>query len=332
MTNMAQTKKDIWASPATIISNFDVDADGTLNYMEFQTLCVHLFGMDEIKEHEWRVREIFELFDVDRDGTLNEQDLCRCYKWIHATVYPVNVLLVVDVQNDFIDGTLALRKCGYGQDGAEVVEPINRLLKDGHWNKVIYSQDWHPEDHISFFDNLAMRELHPESKITKKMAKPFDTIVFLQPYITQILWPRHCVMNTWGSDLHKDLLIVPSSELVRKGWHSDKDSYSAFGEKDTDGTSELVKILSNIRCTHLYVCGIAYDVCVKETCLDGLRYGYRLAVVDDCCRGVKPDDIMISKNLIIENGGLIAPSDHVLSLVNESKQSLIVAHHAARSM
>jgi len=74
---MAQMKKDIWASPATIISNFDVDADGTLNYMEFQTLCVHLFGMDEIKEHEWRVREIFELFDVDRDGTLNEQDLCR---------------------------------------------------------------------------------------------------------------------------------------------------------------------------------------------------------------------------------------------------------------
>lgn len=46
------------------------------------------------------------------------------------------------------------------------------------------------------------------------MAKPFDTIVFSQPHITQILWPRHCVMNTWGAELHKDLLIVPSSELV----------------------------------------------------------------------------------------------------------------------
>lgn len=89
----------------------------------------------------------------------------RCYKWIRATVYPVNVLLVVDVQNDFIDGTLALRKSGYGQDGAKVIEPINRLLKNGRWSKVIYSQDWHPEDHISFFDNLAMRELHPESKV-----------------------------------------------------------------------------------------------------------------------------------------------------------------------
>lgn len=89
----------------------------------------------------------------------------RYYEWIRATVYPVNVLLVVDVQNDFIDGTLALRKSGYGQDGAKVIEPINRLLKNGRWNKIIYSQDWHPKDHISFFDNLAMRELHPESKV-----------------------------------------------------------------------------------------------------------------------------------------------------------------------
>lgn len=119
---------------------------------------------------------------------------------------------------------------------------------------------------------------------------------------------------------------------MRKGRHSEKDSYSTFGEKDTDGTSVLENILSNIRCTHLYVCGIAYDICVKETCLDGLRYGYRLAVVDDCCRGVKPDDIMISKNLITENGGLVASSDHVLSLVNKNKQSLIMAHHAAKSM
>lgn len=329
---MAQTENDIWVSPAAILSKFDVDADGTLDYMEFRALCVHLFGTDEVKEHEWRVREIFELFDQNGNGTLNEQDLRRYYEWIRATVYPVNVLLVVDVQNDFIDGTLALRKSGYGQDGAKVIEPINRLLKNGRWNKIIYSQDWHPKDHISFFDNLAMRELHPESKITKKMAKLFDTVDFLQPHVTQKLWPKHCVMNTWGAELHKDLLIVPSSEQVYKGQHCDKETYSVFGEKDTDGTSELIKIFLDFGCTHLYVCGLTYDVCVKETCLDGLRYGYRLAVVDDCCRGIKPDDITIAKNLITENGGLLASSDHVLSLVNEGKQSLIMAHHAARSM
>jgi len=80
----------------------------------------------------------------------------------------------------------------------------------------------------------------------------------------------------------------------------------------------------------LYICGIAYDVCVKETCLDGLRLGYRIAVIDDCCRGVKPDDIMAAKKLIIENGGLVACSDRILSLVNEDKRSLIMAHHAAK--
>lgn len=118
---------------------------------------------------------------------------------------------------------------------------------------------------------------------------------------------------------------------MHKGQHPDKDAYSAFGEKDIDGTSELVKILTNVGCTHLYVCGLAYDVCVKETCLDGLRCGsYRLAVIDDCCRGVKPDDITIAKSLITENGGLVTSSDHVLSLVNEGKRSLIMAHYAAR--
>ena len=77
----------------------------------------------------------------------------------------MNVLLVVDVQNDFIDGSLALRNCGQGEDGVEVVEPINRLIKEGAWNKVIYTLDWHPENHIGFYENLHLRQLHPQSKV-----------------------------------------------------------------------------------------------------------------------------------------------------------------------
>lgn len=116
---------------------------------------------------------------------------------------------------------------------------------------------------------------------------------------------------------------------VYKGQHPDKETYSAF-EKDTDDSSNLEKTLLAIDATHLYVCGIAYDVCVKETCLDGLRLGYRLAVINDCCRGVKPDDIMTAKKLITENGGLVTCSDDVLSLVNEGKRSLVMAHHTAK--
>lgn len=93
-----------------------------------------------------------------------------------------------------------------------------------------------------------------------------------------------------------------------------------------NGPTEIEKILSALGATHLYICGIAYDVCVKKTCLDSLRLGYRVAVIDDCCRGVKPDDIMIAKSSIVENGGLVADSDLVLSLVNEGKRSLVMAH------
>lgn len=77
VAHMARMEKDIWASPAAILSRFDADADGTLDYVEFRALCVQLFGTDEVKEHERRVREIYELFDVNGDGTLNEEDLRR---------------------------------------------------------------------------------------------------------------------------------------------------------------------------------------------------------------------------------------------------------------
>ncbi|XP_018375022.1 PREDICTED: nicotinamidase-like isoform X2 [Trachymyrmex cornetzi] len=318
---------DAWSFSIKVLSRFDTDAKETFNYEKFRMLCVRLFGVNEVKQDEWRVREVFELFDANADGVLNDQELHRCCKWIHTIVNPVNVLLVVDVQNDFIDGTLALRKCGFGQEGLEVVEPINRLLREGHWDKVIYTQDWHPENHISFFDNLAMRELHPKSEITKETAKPFDTVVFLQPHLKQVLWPKHCVKNTWGAELHKDLLILPSSERVYKGQDPDKESYSAF-EKIAEGSSELEKILSAVGATLLYTCGIAYNICVKETSLDGLRLGYPVAVIDDCCRSTKPDDITTKS--YIENGALVTCSDLILSLVNEGKHSLVMAHHAAK--
>ncbi|EFN78142.1 nicotinamidase [Harpegnathos saltator] len=330
MSCSAYNDNAVWNSPMAIRAKFDTDADGLLNYKEFLDLCVELFGMDEVKEHELQVREIFKLFDTDADGTLDERELHRCYEWIHTTANPINVLVVVDVQNDFIDGALALRNCGYNQEAAEVVEPINRLLKAGRWDRVIYTLDWHPEDHISFFDNLMMRELHPDSKVTKKTAKVFDTVIFSQPHIKQVLWPKHCVKGTWGAELHKDLLIMPSSKQICKGQDSDIEEYSAFGANDNK--SELTKILLEIGATHLYVCGLAYDVCVKETCLRGLQLNYRLAVVDDCCRGANPSNIEIAKNTISESGGLVVSSERVLSLVNKGERSLIMAHHAAKNM
>lgn len=304
----------------------------TFNYKRFRGICAKLFESDELNIHEEKIREIFRLFDADDDGVLKERERNTFLDWLRVTLSPVNVLLIVDVQNDFIDGSLALRGCGCGHDGADVVAPINHLIKKGSWHKIVYSLDWHPENHISFYENLHLRELHLESKITKEKAKPFDTVLFSEPRVEQKLWPKHCVRNTWGAELHRDLVIEPNSEQVRKGQNSELEAYSVFFDNNTKGSTELQNILSKTRATHIYVCGLAYDVCVKATCLDGLRLGYALAVIDDCCRGVDPDGVELTKSLISTNGGLITNREGVLSLVNEGKRSLVMALQSARAL
>lgn len=82
-----------------------------------------------------------------------------------VVLHPVNILLIIDVQNDFIEGSLALKDIGLGQDGIDVIKPINHLIKECSWNQVIYSLDWHPPNHISFYNNLNLRNLHSNSKV-----------------------------------------------------------------------------------------------------------------------------------------------------------------------
>ena len=80
-------------------------------------------------------------------------------------VRPVKALVVVDVQNDFISGSLSLAKCPAGQSGNAVVPVINNLLNQNLFDVVVYSADWHPENHISFIENVKMRKLHTSSQV-----------------------------------------------------------------------------------------------------------------------------------------------------------------------
>ncbi|XP_076656135.1 nicotinamidase [Halictus rubicundus] len=316
-----------------LLINFDLpDAGGTPNYATFRLICNTLFPSDQVEQDHWRIRNIFDLFDDDRDGLLMGHEWEIFSKWLQTVLEPVNALLIVDMQNDFIDGTLALRACESNQDGFDAVEPINRLAKDGLFDKVIYSMDWHPENHISFYENLHLRELHPDSKVTKENAKLFDAVIFSKPYLEQILWPKHCVAHTWGAQFHKDLVIAPGSEQVLKGTHPEEEAYSVFSAKDSAGVNKLEEILRESGVTQLFVCGLAYDVCVKYTCLEGLRSGYSVAVIDDCCRCVNFENTKVAKRLIAENGGLIVDSDKVLSLTNREERSLIMSHRSARKI
>lgn len=107
------------------------------------------------------------------------------------------------------------------------------------------------------------------------------------------------------------------------------ESYSAFLDNNSENSTELLDKLKEIDATDIYICGLAYDVCVKATCLDGLRLGYRLALIEDCTRGVDPTGIIEARKQIQNEFGLITTSEEALKLVNGKSRSLVMAQQAA---
>lgn len=175
-----------------------------------------------------------------------------------------DVLLVVDVQNDFCQGG-ALAVPG----GDEVVEPINSLAE--RFRHVVLTQDWHPAGHLSFASS------HPDRK-------PLDTITLAHG--PQILWPDHCVQGTFGAEFHATLQ-VPHAELVlRKGYDRAIDSYSAFYENDHQTPSGLGGYLRERGLTRVFIAGLAFDFCVRYSAEDARRAGLGAVVVEDACRGI----------------------------------------------
>ena len=102
-------------------------------------------------------------------------------------------------------------------------------------------QDWHPSDHVSFIDNIQLRSLAADSAVQDaEKAELYQTVVFSGPPRTeQVLWPRHCVQNSWGAELHKDLKLHPKARVVYKGVNPNIDSYSAFFGNSSKGQARL---------------------------------------------------------------------------------------------
>ncbi len=175
-----------------------------------------------------------------------------------------NVLLVVDVQNDFCPGgALAV------PHGDQVVPPINRLAE--RFSHVVLTQDWHPRGHELFAST------HPGKK-------PYDAIPLC--YGPQVLWPDHCIQGTPGAELHAGLR-VPHAELVlRKGFRRPIDSYSAFYENDHKTPTGLGGYLRERGLTRVVLAGLAFDFCVRYSAEDACREGFKAVVVEDACRGI----------------------------------------------
>eukprot|EP01083_Nonionella_stella_P043357 116958_1 len=179
-------------------------------------------------------------------------------------------LIVVDVQNDFLEGGSLAVPGGNG-----VIGVINALRKRCQFDLVVHTQDWHPPDHCSFLSNNAD---NPEAVIFQ----PLD----LGDGRSQMMWPDHCVQGSFGAEFHKDLIQMDSDIIVQKGFRVDVDSYSGFFDNDHKSHTELDGILKKNSITHVYVTGVAYDYCVGYTALDARKLGYETFTVEDATRAV----------------------------------------------
>ncbi|MEQ5838406.1 bifunctional nicotinamidase/pyrazinamidase [Paraburkholderia acidicola] len=175
-----------------------------------------------------------------------------------------DVLLVIDVQNDFMPGgALAVAH------GDEIVPVVNQLARG--FRQVVLTQDWHPAAHRSFAANHAGRE-------------PFDTVTL--PYGNQVLWPVHCVQDTPGAELHRDLDIPHAQLVIRKGLRAEVDSYSAFVEADRTTSTGLAGYLREIGAKRVWCCGLATDYCVAWSALDARAAGFDVALIEDASRAI----------------------------------------------
>jgi nicotinamidase/pyrazinamidase len=176
---------------------------------------------------------------------------------------PSDVLLVIDVQNDFMPGGALPIK-----DGDSVVPLINALAKK--FDHVIFTQDWHPPQHISF--------------ATTHQKEPYEIID--APYGAQTLWPEHVVQHTEGAALHPALHIPHTELILRKGFRRHIDSYSAFLENDHTTPTGLAGYLRERKLSRLFLCGLAYDFCVRYSALDGKALSFETIVIEDATRSV----------------------------------------------
>ena len=193
-----------------------------------------------------------------------------------------SVLIVVDVQNCFLPGgSLAVK------EGEQVVPIINRIARA--FTNVVLTQDWHTPQHVSFAS-------------AHRGTKPFETIRL--PYGDQVLWPDHCVQGTSSADISKDISIPQAELIVRKGYHKDMDSYSAFFEADHKTPTGLAGYLKERSIDKVFVAGLATDFCVAWTAIDARSIGLETYVVEDACRGIDTNGSLAAAWATMQKAGV----------------------------
>jgi len=181
-----------------------------------------------------------------------------------------DALIIVDMQNDFLPGgSLPV------EEGDLIIKEINRTAKKFKKNEglVIFTQDWHPKNHLSFVSN------HP-GKIRG------DEFTSEDGAIGPVLWPDHCIQNTKGAEFHKDIKIDLGDKIIKKGINPNVDSYSGFQDNDKKSETGLREYLNSVKIKRIFICGLALDYCCYFTAMDGVDFGYDVYFLVDLTRGI----------------------------------------------
>lgn len=175
-----------------------------------------------------------------------------------------NALIVVDVQNGFCPGgNLAVANAD------QIIPCINALGRV--FQNIVITQDWHPTTHVSFAANHAGKQDYEQIQLS---------------YGEQVLWPVHCVQGTADAELHPDLDLPTAQLIIRKGFHEQIDSYSAFMEADRKTTTGLAAYLKAREIDTVYIVGIATDFCVAWTAIDACELGFSTYVIEDATKAI----------------------------------------------
>jgi len=216
------------------------------------------------------------------DGAFGARRAERLERDLAMQISDRDVLLVIDVQNDFCSGG-ALAVPG----GEKVVPAINRIA--AKFTNVVLTQDWHPGEHVSFAPNHAGKQ-------------PFQTIEL--DYGTQVLWPTHCVQGTVGAEFHGELEITRANLVVRKGFRRGIDSYSALFENDHRTPTGLLGYLRERELKTVFIAGLALDFCVRFSAEDARKAGFEVAVIEDACRGIDLDGSVAATHRSFRDRGI----------------------------
>lgn len=192
-----------------------------------------------------------------------------------------SALVVVDMLYDFIDGSLA---CQNAESAVEqAVKFITSQTKGmgGEEHEILdtfpilFVRDHHPADHSSFKENGGT-------------------------------WPAHCVAGTHGGEIHENLTPYVNEELTfDKGCEKFQEQYSGFDGMNEAGQT-LGEILELLDTTDVYVCGIATEYCVRNTCEDLAKAGFKVHLLKDCIAYVNHEghlkalEEMAAKGIYIE--------------------------------